>query len=114
MQIVKSINHTSPFRFRASIPHYDLQFNHELAVDLMWLSGSPVMDIIDKHTNYQTAVFVKSKAAADLWDTFRRCWVTIFVGYPSKIRLEYETAFDSSAFRDKSSGAGIVLQFSAV
>lgn len=106
--------HSCPFRFRASIPPEELQFIHELAIDLMWLSGQPVMCIIDTHTLYQTAEFVKSKSANDLWDKFTRCWDTIFVGYPSTIRLDHETDFDSEEFRTTETETGIVLQFSGI
>lgn len=104
----------STFRFRATIPPDELVFNMELAIDLMWLSGRPVMHIIDTHTLYQTGEFVKYKSAADLWDTVIRCWAKILIGYPNNIRIYYETAFDSEEFRRTAIEAGVALQFSGV
>lgn len=72
------------------------------------------MHIIDTHTNYRSAEFVKSKASTDLWDCLIRCWATIFVGYPTKIILDHETAFNRSEFRGTASEADIFLQFSGV
>lgn len=80
----------------------------------MWLSGNPVMQIIDTNTLYQTGEFIKSKSIDELWDTFIRCWATIFIGYPSKIRLDQETAFDSTEFRRTEREARVALQFSGV
>lgn len=72
------------------------------------------MHIIDVHTLYQTAEFITSKSATELWYTFLRCWATIFVGYARKIRVDHETAFDSDEFRKTAMKAGFILQFSGI
>lgn len=40
---------TKPFRFRAIIPDDNVVFNHELAVDLMYLHVEPVLHVVDAH-----------------------------------------------------------------
>lgn len=102
--------YSSPFRFRTSIPPDELQFNHELDIDMMWISGQLVLHIIDTHTLYQMGELTKSKSAASLYDTFVMCWDTIFIGYPGKIRLDREPAFDSEEFWDIETEAGMTLQ----
>ena len=48
-----------PFRFRASIPDESVIYNHELALDLLWLAGKPVLHVVDVHTSFQNAIFVQ-------------------------------------------------------
>ena len=59
-----------PFRFRAAFPPEHVIFNHEIALDLMWLEGQPVLHIVDTHTHFQNAIVIKSKSTRDVWDAF--------------------------------------------
>lgn len=107
---------TSPFWFRAAMPHDEIIFYHELAIDLVWLNGSPALHLVDNHTIYQNAEFITTnlKDAGALWETFLRCWVTVFIGYPSTMRLDQESSFHSVEFRKLSRDAGIELKFSGI
>lgn len=55
-----------PFRFRTTIPPDEIVFNRELAMDLMYLNKKPVLHVIDTATNFQNAVFIRSKSTEDL------------------------------------------------
>lgn len=41
-----------PYRFRVSVPSDEVIFNHEVAIDLFWVGGNPVLHIVDTHTGY--------------------------------------------------------------
>lgn len=41
-----------PIRFRESVPPEKIVFNHEIAMDLMWLEKVPVLHVVDTHTNF--------------------------------------------------------------
>lgn len=73
--------HSGTFRFRASLPPDEIVLNQEVAIDLVWLDGRPVMHVVDTHTNFQNAGFVKSKSVNDLW------WSTVEMGYP-RVNIE--------------------------
>lgn len=105
---------SGPLRFRASITPDELVFNQELAIDLLWLNKKPVIHFVDTHTNYQNAAFVATKSSEELWKLFMNTWVTTYVGYPSTLRLDRESAFESQTFRQLPPSQGIVLQFSGV
>lgn len=51
-----------PFRFRASLPNYEVIFNHEVAIDLLWLEGTPVRHVVDTETHFQNAMDILEKA----------------------------------------------------
>ena len=77
-----------PFRFRASIPDNDVVYNHELALDLLWLNGSPVLHVVDTHTSFQNAIFVEDKTPEGLWKAFTECWSTVYLGFPNVMRVD--------------------------
>ena len=103
-----------PFRFRASIPKDNIIFNRELSIDLMWLNGKPVLHVVDTETGFQNAIFIQDKTAENLWNDFINCWASVYTGFPEIIRLDRETSFTSTAFRENAEGVGVELQFSGI
>lgn len=101
-----------PFRFRASIGPDQIVFNHEIAIDLMWLEGNPVLHVVDTHTHFQNATVLRSKRTEDIWAAFVECWASIYVGYPRVIRLDQEASFRASVFDDLATANGVELRFS--
>lgn len=82
-----------PYRFRVSIPNEDVIFNHEVAIDLFWIDGNPVLHIVDTHTGYQNIGLPKSLSAQNFWDVFLEAWVTVYVGLPNRIRADQGSVF---------------------
>ena len=49
-----------PHRFRVTFPKNECIFNHELALDLVWLKSKPVLHEVDTHTHFSAAIFIPS------------------------------------------------------
>lgn len=105
---------TKPYRFRVSLPNEEIIFNHEVALDLFWLSGNPVLHIVDTYTGYQNIGLPKTLSAQHVWDTFLEAWVTVYVGYPNRIRGEQGSVFTCKLWGDVTSIHGIELQLSGI
>lgn len=105
---------TGPIRFRASFPPEHLVFNHEVAIDLLWFNKKAAVNVVDTHTNYQNAAFVESKTSEGLFKLFMNIWATVYLGYPSTLRLDRESSFNSHTFRELAASQVIVLQFSGI
>lgn len=103
-----------PFRFRASLPDDSIVYNHELALDLMWLDGRPVLHVVDCHTSFQNAIFVSDKTPEGLWRAFTECWSTVYLGLPNVLRIYQEASFNSEKFMALADSHGVILQFSGV
>ena len=84
-----------PFRFRASIPDDEIVYNHELALDLLWLDKKPVLHVVDTHTSFQNAVFIQDKTPEGLWRSFTECWSTVYLGLPNVLRIDQEASFNT-------------------
>lgn len=46
---------SSPLCLKAVIPPENLLFNHEIAIDLMWIEGIPIIHILYTHPGFQNA-----------------------------------------------------------
>lgn len=103
-----------PHRFRVSLPSGECTFNHEIAMDLLWIEGHPALHVVDMHTNFSAAVFLQEKSTASIWNAFILCWATAYIGYPDKMRLDQDSVFTSEQFRTLAVSAGIELQYSGV
>lgn len=105
---------SAPLRFNASMPKDNVVFNHTISIYLVWLDERPAVHVIDEQTRFWSAAFLKSKAANDIWNAFVACWVSTYIGFPSKIRSDQESAVTSDKFRQLSNAHGITLEFSGL
>lgn len=96
-----------PVRFRASILPERIVLNHELAIELVWLEGSPILLVVDTHTSFQNDTILRGKRAIDVWQAFVDCRATTYSGYFNIIRLDQESGFTAASFRDLATVHGI-------
>ena len=86
---------STPVPFQGSIPDDAVVYNHEVAMDLLWLDKKPVLHIIDTHTSFQNAMFITEKSPEGLWTAFVECWSTVYLGFPNVLRVDQESSFYS-------------------
>lgn len=96
------------------MPTDEIVFNEEVAMDLMWMEGRAIMNIVDALTYYQNAVLLKRQSTGDVWDAFVEAWSSVNVGYPNKIRLEQGNVFKSKKWEQLSTTHGIEIQLSSI
>lgn len=103
-----------PLRFKATTPPDDIIFNRQAAMDLMWLDNQPVLDVVEAATNFQNAVFLKSKSTTDIWKAFFHYWTSVYIAFPKIKKLEKESSLSSRNFRNNAKDVGVDLQFSGI
>lgn len=108
------VHSPGPHRFRVSFPRSACVFNHELALDLMWLEGQPVLHVVDLHTHFSSAIFLQGKTTAAVWKAFLICWASMYPGYPDKFRVDQDSIFKSKEWHQLSADAGIEIQMSGI
>lgn len=96
-------------------------FNGVVSFDLMWLKLNdtkkkkvPILQIIDTHSHFQSALFLKGESARDIWDAFIEAWSTVYVGYPRTLKADHGSVFTSKNWKEWSAMAGINLEISGV
>ncbi|KHJ30393.1 hypothetical protein EV44_g3899 [Erysiphe necator] len=70
-------NKGPPQRFRFKIQEKDIQFNHSINVDIMYIENNPILHTIDDATSYQAARWLKNITNKHTWDTIRACWIDV-------------------------------------
>ena len=108
------VHSPGPLRFRVTLPKSKCFFNHELALDLMWLDGRPVLHVVDTHTHFSSALFLNGKSTKDVWNAFIICWAALYPGYPDRFRVDQDSIFTSREWAQLSLSAGIDVQLSGV
>src|SRR5271156_2353543 len=74
----------SPGRFRF-ILRDDVDFNYCIIVDIMYISGSPLLHVVDEGTRFQAGRWLENISAKHTWDVLRMCWIDTYLGPPDLI-----------------------------
>lgn len=98
-----------PFLFRALVPPDQLQFNHKVAMDLIWLESTPILH--DTHMKLRNATVIRTKAVDDIWISIVECLATFYTGYSYVICFYQETRFTGKPFSYLATVHGVKLQF---
>lgn len=86
---------TKTQRFKVRILSDEVLFNREVALDLMYLEGKALLHVVDIDTHFNSAQFLTGNTVEHVWDAFLTCWTTMYIGHPSKIRVDKGSAFTS-------------------
>lgn len=92
------MNQNSPGRFKFSLKD-DFDFNFSVIVDVLYLNGKPVLQVVDSATSFQAARFLKDMSARNAWDTLRICWIDVYLGPPDQLVHDAGKNFSSAEFR---------------
>lgn len=88
----------APKRFKFTLRD-DVDFNHSIFIDVMYISGSPVLHVVDEATRFQAAKWPKNMTAQHVWNCLRMCWIDTYLGPPDVINHDAGTNFVSSEFQ---------------
>ena len=87
----------APGRFRFNLRD-DADFNYRLIVDVMYITGKPVLHAVDEATAFQAAQFLANMTAKTTWDTLRAMWMDTYLGPPDFIVTDAGTNLKAAEF----------------
>src|SRR6266702_3875682 len=67
-----------PGRFKFTLKD-DHEFNYSVIINIMYLNGKPVLQIVDFTTTFKAARFLKDMSARMAWDTLCAYWIDIYL-----------------------------------
>ncbi|KAF1937171.1 hypothetical protein EJ02DRAFT_63582, partial [Clathrospora elynae] len=76
----------------------------------MYLSGKPVLHVIDSATTFNGARFLPSMSTKDTWETLRMLWIDTYQGPPDIITHNAGTNFASVEFKSEAKIMGITCK----
>jgi hypothetical protein len=100
------MNQRSPGRFRFTLKE-DHEFNFSVIIDVLYLNGKAVLQVVDSSTAFQAARFLKDMSARNAWDTLRLCWIDVYLGPPDQIVHDAGKNFSSAEFRQQAKAMAI-------
>ncbi len=101
-----------PFVYQVTMPD-DIQFNHEIIVDLTWIEERPhrpALHIVNRGMHFSAAQFVSGEDSESVRNAFIACWVSIYIGFPNVLKHDYGSCFTSKFFQRTCSNFGMVCK----
>src|SRR3981189_1291086 len=99
----------SPGRFKFTLKD-DYEFNYSIIIDVLYLDGRPVLQVVDSSTSFQAARFLTDMSAKNAWDTLRICWIDTYQGPPEYIVHDAGKNFSSTEFRQHARSMAIEVK----
>jgi hypothetical protein len=96
-------------RFRFTLRD-DVNFNYNIIVDIMYISGAPLLHVVDEATRFQTGRWLQDMSAKNTWDVLRMCWIDTYLGPPDTITHDAGKNFVSKEFRQYATTMGITTK----
>jgi hypothetical protein len=96
----------SPGRFKFTLRD-DVQFNHNVIVDIMYITGMPLLYVVDEATRFQAGRWLQNISAKYTWDALRACWMDVYLGPPDYITTDAGKNFVSKEFTELAGTMGI-------
>ncbi|KAK1912714.1 hypothetical protein P3342_004650 [Pyrenophora teres f. teres] len=76
----------------------------------MYLSGKPVLHVVDSSTAFQGAKFLSAISAKETWQALRMLWIDTYQGPPDIITHNAGTNFASAEFRAEAKIMGVTCK----
>ena len=99
----------SPGRFKFTL-RQDVNFNHSVIVDIMYIDNSPIFHVVDEATRFQAAKWLSNVSTKHTWDTLRLCWIDVYLGPPDYILHDAGKNFVSKKFQQLATSMTITTQ----
>jgi hypothetical protein len=103
------MNGKSPGRFKFVLKD-DYEFNYSVVIDILYLDGKPVLQVVDSATSFGAARFLKDMSARNAWDTLRTCWIDTYQGPPDYVVHDAGKNFTSTEFKQLASSMSIEVK----
>lgn len=104
------MHQNSPGRFKFTLKDEEIEFNASIIIDVLYLNGKPVLQVVDEATAFQAARFLQNMSARNAWDTLRICWIDVYLGPPDQIVHDAGKNFSSAEFRQEANSMAIEVK----
>ena len=88
----------------------NVNFNHSIIIDVMFIKKSSMFHIIDKNINYQTVKWLKDMSVKHVWNMLRLCWIDVYLRLFDYIHHDADKNFVNRKFRQYCSIMSIIIK----
>ncbi len=101
------LHSSRPRRFKVTMGLQDIQFNHCVAVDVMYLNNQPVLHAVDEATHFQSARFMSNMSPDSTWKLLSQMWMQTYLGPPDYTHVDQGKNIVSALFKSIATAEGI-------
>lgn len=83
-------------------------------MDLLWTYWKPLLHVLDTHTCFQNAAFIKEKPSSGQWILVVEVCASVYCRYAYILRVDHEKSIMARAFHKSAQYCGVVLQASGI
>lgn len=103
-------NDSAPRRIKLTIGTDDIQFNHSVIIETMFISSKHVLHLVDEGTHFTAAAFLKNHSSSDIWRSITRLWTHVYMVPPDFLSFDQGSAYISQEFKANAAAAGITIE----
>ena len=85
-------------QFKFTLQH-NVEFNSIVIINVLYLAGKPVLQVVDAATSFQAARFLSDMTATTAWSTIKECWIDTYQGPPDLIITDSGSNFTGTDFK---------------
>jgi hypothetical protein len=89
----------------------DIIFNREVAMDIMYLHGLPVLHIVYMDTHFHAEIFLRSIYTDDVWNAILRSWAHVYGGFPESALDKKGSQLISQRFTELATHFGVQFRY---
>ena len=86
-----------PQRYRSAAPD-DIVFNLDVAIDIMFIDGIPIIHAVCKQTHLSRAAILRAQDGMIIWETFMKMWACPYLGAPDNLWVDQAKQFTYGIF----------------
>ena len=76
-----------PGLFRISFGDSTSRFNDCLVLDIVYIDGKPILQVVDESIHFSAAHFLPDVSTKTAWSTIVDFWASVYTGLPNSIRV---------------------------
>jgi hypothetical protein len=76
-------------------------------MDVFFVSGDPVLHIVDAGTRFSVARYISSQSVSAIWRQFLICWCYTFTGAPRTLIWDQATSSNSAEMASNCASIGV-------
>lgn len=66
----------------------------------MWISGKPIVHLVDAVTHLPAERFVQIQSSLEIWKAILHMWSFLFYGPTDSLAVDQESRYESSKFKE--------------
>lgn len=100
----------TPRRFKLTIGSHELQFNHRIIFDSIFINCRPILHMVDESTIFCAAAFFRIQSENEISRNISSLWGYIYIVPPDLLSVDQRFSYISKEMRETLSASEVTLE----